>query len=338
MKLFKTALALSLASLITVSAHAEVSADSLTIEKANVLHSSAAKDSQEYKAALEFSQKFAAICKGETAKDEVSKEIATTLCDLRFKNTTNLVGLNVFNPWFDKLTLSDLQKLVENTSDNVADIVSDMTSSEKVITDKSSYLNELSTKLHELSNLYKKRSNIYEELYSLNSGYTQLLYSQNLFSKISFKANYDQVNNVVQLNIQNSLPDFDLKTITASIDYKNKNTGALVDQSFFTTDLSSIVERNGGTLLEEFGCGKKCVTALSDANNTVDIEIYKAVITDGNSDFEIDSGIEQEVTTGTPRRGTPRYYQNIINNDLPQLKKQILDKEAEISKLIYAKD
>ena len=77
-----------------------------------------------------------------------------------------------------------------------------------------------------------------------------------------------------------------------------------------------IVERNGGTLLEEFGCGKKCVTALADANNTVDIEIYKAVITDGNSDFEISSGIEQEVTTGTPRRGTPRYYQNIINNDL----------------------
>ena len=81
-----------------------------------------------------------------------------------------------------------------------------------------------------------------------------MLYSQNLFSKISFKANYDQVNNVVQLNIQNSLPDFDLKTITASFDYKNKNSGALVDQSFFTTDLSSIVERNGGTLLEEFGC------------------------------------------------------------------------------------
>ena len=77
-----------------------------------------------------------------------------------------------------------------------------------------------------------------------------MLYSQNLFSKISFKANYDQVNNVVQLNIQNSLPDFDLKTITASFDYKNKNTGALVDQSFFTTDLSSIVERNGGTLLK----------------------------------------------------------------------------------------
>ena len=165
-----------------------------------------------------------------------------------------------------------------------------------------------------------------------------MLYSQNLFSKISFKANYDQVNNVVQLNIQNSLPDFDLKTITASFDYKNKNSGALIDQSFFTTDLSSIVERNGGTLLEEFGCGKKCVTALADANNTVDIEIYKAVITDGNSDFEITSCIEQEVTTGTPIPGTPRYYQNIINNDLPQLKKQILDKEAEISKLIYAKD
>lgn len=58
------------------------------------------------------------------------------------------------------------------------------------------------------------------------------------------------------------------------------------------------------------------MTALSDANNTVDIEIYKAVITDGNSDFEITSGIEQEVTTGTPIPGTPRYYQNIINNDL----------------------
>lgn len=337
MKLFKTALALSLASLITVSAHAEVSADSLTLEKANVLYSAATKDSQEFKAAEEFFNKLSDICTGNTVKDEISQVIAKHLCGLRYKSD-NLVGLNIFNPWFDKLTLSDLQKLVENTSDNVADIVSDMTSSEKVITDKSSYLNELSTKLHELSNLYKKRSNIYEELYSLNSGYTQLLYSQNLFSKISFKANYDQVNNVVQLNIQNSLPDFDLKTITASIDYKNKNSGALVDQSFFTTDLSSIVERNGGTLLEEFGCGKKCVTALSDANNTVDIEIYKAVITDGNSDFEIDSGIEQEVTTGTPRRGTPRYYQNIINNDLPQLKKQILDKEAEISKLIYAKD
>lgn len=337
MKLLKTALALSLASLMTLSAHAEVTADSLSLGEANSLYYSAPKDSQEYKAATEFFTRFDEICDGKTVKDGLSKGIAEKLCNVRNKSNS-LPGLNVFNPWFDKLSISDFQKLVEKTSDNLNDMVSDISSSEKVVDDKAAYLNLLTINLNELSALYLKLSNLYQELYSLNSGYTQLLYSQNLFSKISFKANYDQVNNVVQLNIQNSLPDFDLKTITASIDYKNKNTGALVDQSFFTTDLSSIVERNGGTLLEEFGCGKKCVTALSDANNTVDIEIYKAVITDGNSDFEIDSGIEQEVTTGTPRRGTPRYYQNIINNDLPQLKKQILDKEAEISKLIYAKD
>lgn len=337
MKLLKTALALSLASLMTLSAHAEVTADSLSLGEANSLYYSAPKDSQEYKAATEFFTRFDEICDGKTVKDGLSKGIAEKLCNVRNKSNS-LPGLNVFNPWFDKLSISDFQKLVEKTSDNLNDMVSDISSSEKVVDDKAAYLNLLTINLNELSALYLKLSNLYQELYSLNSGYTQLLYSQNLFSKISFKANYDQVNNVVQLNIQNSLPDFDLKTITASIDYKNKNTGALVDQSFFTTDLSSIVERNGGTLLEEFGCGKKCVTALSDANNTVDIEIYKAVITDGNSDFEIDSGIEQEVTTGTPRRGTPRYYQNIINNDLPNLKKQILDKEAEISKLIYAKD
>ena len=337
MKLLKTALALSLASLMTLSAHAEVTADSLSLGEANSLYYSAPKDSQEYKAATEFFTRFDEICDGKTVKDGLSKGIAEKLCNVRNKSNS-LPGLNVFNPWFDKLSISDFQKLVEKTSDNLNDMVSDISSSEKVVDDKAAYLNLLTINLNELSALYLKLSNLYQELYSLNSGYTQLLYSQNLFSKISFKANYDQVNNVVQLNIQNSLPNFDLKTITASIDYKNKNTGALVDQSFFTTDLSSIVERNGGTLLEEFGCGKKCVTALSDANNTVDIEIYKAVITDGNSDFEIDSGIEQEVTTGTPRRGTPRYYQNIINNDLPQLKKQILDKEAEISKLIYAKD
>ena len=337
MKLLKTALALSLASLMTLSAHAEVTADSLSLGEANSLYYSAPKDSQEYKAATEFFTRFDEICDGKTVKDGLSKGIAEKLCNVRNKSNS-LPGLNVFNPWFDKLSISDFQKLVEKTSDNLNDMVSDISSSEKVVDDKAAYLNLLTINLNELSALYLKLSNLYQELYSLNSGYTQLLYSQNLFSKISFKANYDQVNNVVQLNIQNSLPNFDLKTITASIDYKNKNTGALVDQSFFTTDLSSIVERNGGTLLEEFGCGKKCVTALSDANNTVDIEIYKAVITDGNSDFEISSGIEQEVTTGTPRRGTPRYYQNIINNDLPQLKKQILDKEAEISKLIYAKD
>lgn len=337
MKLLKTALALSLASLMTLSAHAEVTADSLSLGEANSLYYSAPKDSQEYKAATEFFTRFDEICDGKTVKDGLSKGIAEKLCNVRNKSNS-LPGLNVFNPWFDKLSISDFQKLVEKTSDNLNDMVSDISSSEKVVDDKAAYLNLLTINLNELSALYLKLSNLYQELYSLNSGYTQLLYSQNLFSKISFKANYDQVNNVVQLNIQNSLPDFDLKTITASIDYKNKNTGALVDQSFFTTDLSSIVERNGGTLLEEFGCGKKCVTALADANNTVDIEIYKAVITDGNSDFEISSGIEQEVTTGTPRRGTPRYYQNIINNDLPQLKKQILDKEAEISKLIYAKD
>lgn len=337
MKLLKTALALSLASLMTLSAHAEVTADSLSLGEANSLYYSAPKDSQEYKAATEFFTRFDEICDGKTVKDGLSKGIAEKLCNVRNKSNS-LPGLNVFNPWFDKLSISDFQKLVEKTSDNLNDMVSDISSSEKVVDDKAAYLNLLTINLNELSALYLKLSNLYQELYSLNSGYTQLLYSQNLFSKISFKANYDQVNNVVQLNIQNSLPNFDLKTITASIDYKNKNTGALVDQSFFTTDLSSIVERNGGTLLEEFGCGKKCVTALSDANNTVDIEIYKAVITDGNSDFEIDSGIEQEVTTGTPRRGTPRYYQNIINNDLPNLKKQILDKEAEISKLIYAKD
>ena len=336
MKLLKTALALSLASLMTLSAHAEVTADSLSLGEANSLYYSAPKDSQEYKAATEFFTRFDEICDGKTVKDGLSKGIAEKLCNVRNKSNS-LPGLNVFNPWFDKLSISDFQKLVEKTSDNLNDMVSDISSSEKVVDDKAAYLNLLTINLNELSALYLKLSNLYQELYSLNSGYTQLLYSQNLFSKISFKANYDQVNNVVQLNIQNSLPNFDLKTITASIDYKNKNTGALVDQSFFTTDLSSIVERNGGTLLEEFGCGKKCVTALSDANNTVDIEIYKAVITDGNSDFEIDSGIEQEVTTGTPRRGTPRYYQNIINNDLPNLKKQILDKEAEISKLIYAK-
>ncbi len=337
MKLLKTALALSLASLMTLSAHAEVTADSLSLGEANSLYYSAPKDSQEYKAATEFFTRFDEICDGKTVKDGLSKGIAEKLCNVRNKSNS-LPGLNVFNPWFDKLSISDFQKLVEKTSDNLNDMVSDISSSEKVVDDKAAYLNLLTINLNELSALYLKLSNLYQELYSLNSGYTQLLYSQNLFSKISFKANYDQVNNVVQLNIQNSLPNFDLKTITASIDYKNKNTGALVDQSFFTTDLSSIVERNGGTLLEEFGCGKKCVTALADANNTVDIEIYKAVITDGNSDFEISSGIEQEVTTGTPRRGTPRYYQNIINNDLPQLKKQILDKEAEISKLIYAKD
>ena len=337
MKLLKTALALSLASLMTLSAHAEVTADSLSLGEANSLYYSAPKDSQEYKADTEFFTRFDEICDGKTVKDGLSKGIAEKLCNVRNKSNS-LPGLNVFNPWFDKLSISDFQKLVEKTSDNLNDMVSDISSSEKVVDDKAAYLNLLTINLNELSALYLKLSNLYQELYSLNSGYTQLLYSQNLFSKISFKANYDQVNNVVQLNIQNSLPNFDLKTITASIDYKNKNTGALVDQSFFTTDLSSIVERNGGTLLEEFGCGKKCVTALSDANNTVDIEIYKAVITDGNSDFEIDSGIEQEVTTGTPRRGTPRYYQNIINNDLPNLKKQILDKEAEISKLIYAKD
>ena len=328
---------MSLASLMTLSAHAEVTADSLSLGEANSLYYSAPKDSQEYKAATEFFTRFDEICDGKTVKDGLSKGIAEKLCNVRNKSNS-LPGLNVFNPWFDKLSISDFQKLVEKTSDNLNDMVSDISSSEKVVDDKAAYLNLLTINLNELSALYLKLSNLYQELYSLNSGYTLLLFSQNLFSKISFKANYDQVNNVVQLNIQNSLPNFDLKTITASIDYKNKNTGALVDQSFFTTDLSSIVERNGGTLLEEFGCGKKCVTALSDANNTVDIEIYKAVITDGNSDFEIDSGIEQEVTTGTPRRGTPRFYQNIINNDLPKLKKQILDKEAEISKLIYAKD
>ena len=246
MKLLKTALALSLASLMTLSAHAEVTADSLSLGEANSLYYSAPKDSQEYKAATEFFTRFDEICDGKTVKDGLSKGIAEKLCNVRNKSNS-LPGLNVFNPWFDKLSISDFQKLVEKTSDNLNDMVSDISSSEKVVDDKAAYLNLLTINLNELSALYLKLSNLYQELYSLNSGYTQLLYSQNLFSKISFKANYDQVNNVVQLNIQNSLPDFDLKTITASIDYKNKNTGALVDQSFFTTDLSSIVERNGGT-------------------------------------------------------------------------------------------